>query len=350
MMQKTYKTAILGASGYTGVDMVRLALGHPNLDIAALGANSKAGQMLQQSYPHLTPYPLPRLQNNEDIDYTKIDVVFSCLPHAASAQILAKIARDCPCIIDLSADFRIKDADIYAQWYGCVHEAPELLPHAVYGLSEFAAPQLQDAKLVACPGCYPTASLLALKPLVARALIAANPISIFALSGVSGAGRSVREQNLFCEVAEAVHPYGLGQHRHMPEIEQELSIAAGGKPVQVSFTPHLVPINRGELVTCVVERSPGVSVADLRAALEAQYAECAFVHVLPEGVAPATRHVRGSNHCVLNVFADRIPGRALVVAALDNLVKGSSGQALQNFNLTQGLLETTGLESAALFP
>ena len=347
-MNTPIRIAVLGASGYTGADLVRLALTHPRIKIAALSANSKAGQTMADIWPHFAPYPqLPRLVTSESIDYSQIDAVFGCLPHAASASLLGKLNG--PRIIDLSADFRLKDAAVYADWYGGAHPAPALLPEAVYGLTEFARAALPAARLVACPGCYPTAVLLALQPLLAAGAIGPDRITINALSGVSGAGRSLKEANLFPEVAEAVHPYAIGRHRHMPEIEQQLSAAAEASVI-VSFTPHLVPMNRGELVTCIVEMSPGQKVADLRAILGATYAAEAFVHLLPEGSAPATRMVRGSNHAVVNVFADRIPGRAIVIAAIDNLVKGSSGQAVQNFNLMFGLPETIGLEAAPLFP
>jgi N-acetyl-gamma-glutamyl-phosphate reductase len=340
------RIAVLGASGYTGADLVRLALTHPHIKIAALSANAKAGQTMAQVWPHFAPYPqLPPLVTAESIDYTDIDAVFGCLPHAASATLLATLKG--PRIIDLSADFRLKDAATYAEWYGGTHPAPLLLPSAVYGLTEFARPALPAATLVACPGCYPTAVLLALLPLVAARAIRATNITVNALSGVSGAGRSLKEANLFAEVAEAVHPYAIGAHRHMPEMEQQLS-AAAGVPVIMSFTPHLIPMNRGELVTCIVETAR--PVAELRAILTDRYADEAFVHVLPLGVAPATRMVRGSNHVVINVFADRIAGRAIVIAAIDNLVKGSSGQAIQNFNLMFGLPETMGLAAAPLFP
>jgi N-acetyl-gamma-glutamyl-phosphate reductase len=345
-MNKPIRIAVLGASGYTGADLVRLALTHPAIEIAALSANAKAGQTMAEIWPHFAPYPrLPRLVTAESIDYTGIDAVFGCLPHAASASLLSTLSG--PKIIDLSADFRLKDAGTYAAWYGGAHPAPALLAHAVYGLTEFARDRLPSAGLVACPGCYPTAVLLALLPLLEAGAIAPDRITVNALSGVSGAGRSLKEANLFVEVAEAVAPYAVGHHRHMPEMEQELARAAGS-PVTISFTPHLVPMNRGELVTCIVETSR--PIADLRAVLAARYADEPFVHLLPEGMAPATRMVRGSNHVVVNVFADRVPGRAIVIAAIDNLVKGSSGQAIQNFNLMFGLPETMGLEAAPLFP
>ena len=345
-MKDRLRIAVLGASGYTGADLVRLALAHPAMEIAALGANAKAGQAMAEIWPHFAMYrELPRLVRAEEIDFSSLDAVFGCLPHAASAELLGQISG--PRIIDISADFRLKDAGTYADWYGGAHPAPALLPEAVYGLTEFARDALPDARLVACPGCYPTAVLLALLPLVAAGAISAERITVNALSGVSGAGRSLKEANLFPEVAEAVHPYGIGRHRHMPEMEQELSLRAG-RDVRISFTPHLVPMNRGELVTCIVETAHGPD--ELRAVLADAYAGEPFVHLLPVGMAPATRMVRGSNHVVINVFADRVPGRAIVIAAIDNLVKGSSGQAIQNFNLMFGLPETMGLEQAPLFP
>ncbi len=348
-MHAPVRIAVLGASGYTGADLVRLALTHPGVEILGLAANQKAGQHMADIWPHFRAYPaLPRLVRAEELPWDSIDAVFGCLPHAASAELLATIDPRIR-IIDLSADFRLNDADIYAEWYGGAHPAPHMLAGAVYGLTEMARPELPAARLVACPGCYPTAALLALLPLAQAGLIRPSNITINALSGVSGAGRSLKEANLFAEVSEAVAPYGIGHHRHMPEIEQELSRRFGTN-VTISFTPHLLPMNRGELETITVELAEGRSAADLRACVAARYADEPFVHLLPEGVAPATRMVRGSNHMVLNVFADRVPGRAIVIAAIDNLVKGSSGQALQNMNLMFGLPETMGLEAAPLFP
>ncbi|WP_353216216.1 N-acetyl-gamma-glutamyl-phosphate reductase, partial [Sandarakinorhabdus sp.] len=335
-MTDRLRIAVLGASGYTGADLVRLALAHPRMEIAALAANAKAGQTMAAIWPHFAIYPqLPALVKAEAIDFASIDAVFGCLPHAASAELLSGLPNSR--IIDLSADFRLKDAASYADWYGGAHPAPHLLPEAVYGLTEFARDALPAARIVACPGCYPTAVLLALLPLMAAQAICADRITVNALSGVSGAGRGLKEANLFAEIAEAVHPYGIGSHRHMPEMEQELGRRAG-RAVTISFTPHLVPMNRGELVTCIVETPHGPDY--LREVLADAYTAEPFVHLLPAGVAPATRMVRGSNHVVINVFADRVPGRAIVIAAIDNLVKGSSGQAIQNFNLMFGLPET----------
>ncbi len=346
-MMKQIRIAVLGASGYTGADLVRLALTHPNIEIAALSANAKAGMTMAEVWPHFAHASLPPLVMAEEIDWSEIDAVFGCLPHATSAELLSELKG--PRIIDLSADFRLDDADIYTQWYGVTHPTPMLMKDAVYGLSEYARDALPDAKLVACPGCYPTAALLALLPLLENRLIGHERITINALSGVSGAGRGLKEANLFAEVSEAVHPYALAGHRHMPEIEQELTKRTH-HPVTVSFVPHLLPMNRGELETIIVELAPGKSAADLRAALGSRYAAEPFVHLLPENVAPATRMVRGSNHAVLNVFPDRVPGRAIVVVAIDNLVKGSSGQAIQNMNLMFGLEESAGLMAAPLFP
>ncbi|MCH8685933.1 N-acetyl-gamma-glutamyl-phosphate reductase [Pedomonas mirosovicensis] len=345
------KIAVLGASGYTGADLIRLALTHPQMEIVALSGERKAGQAVDAVWPHFKAYALPDLVTAESIDFSAVDAVFGCLPHATSQQIIKQIfdGANPPKVIDLSADFRLRDPATYEQWYGNPHAALELQQEAVYGLTEHARETLKGARLAACPGCYPTAALLALLPLLSGRLIAPRNITINALSGVSGAGRSLKETNLFAEVAEAMHPYGLGHHRHMPEIEQELGKAAG-EELYISFTPHLVPINRGELETITVELSDGQSADSLREALAARYADEPFVHVLPKGVAPATRMVRGSNHCVINVFPDRIPGRAIVVSAIDNLVKGSSGQAIQNFNVMFGLPETMGLEQAPLFP
>jgi N-acetyl-gamma-glutamyl-phosphate reductase len=346
------KAAILGASGYTGADMLRLALGHGEIDIVALSGERKAGQSVAEVLPNFAfTTDLPKLVAADSIDYNALDVVFGCLPHATSQALIKKImaGKSPPRIIDLSADFRLRDAATYEAWYGGLHVALDLQSSAVYGLTEYARAHLPKANIVACPGCYPTAALLALLPLLQAKLIKPTHITINALSGVSGAGRSLKEANLFSEVAEAMHPYALSGHRHMPEIEQELALVAG-EAVTISFVPHLIPINRGELETIIVELSPGSSVADLRAAFAARYADEPFVHVLPEGVAPATRMVRGSNHCVLNVFADRIKGRAIIVSCIDNLVKGSSGQALQNFNAMFGFDERCGLTASPMFP
>lgn len=369
-----FRIGILGASGYTGADLVRLLVRHPNVKIELMTAERKAGQPISAVFPHLHGLDLPDMISIDDVEWPAIDLdlVFCALPHATSQQVImgmmhatrhslleelvvettADLASQIPGktkVVDLSADFRLRNTDTYAQWYGREHSAQSLQPKAVYGLTEWYRDIISIADLVACPGCYPTAALLALIPLLKSQSILAQDIIIDAKSGVSGAGRSLKEQNLFVEVAEAMHPYGLGAHRHMPEIEQELSLCAG-EGVTISFTPHLVPMNRGELETIYVRCAEEHSAASLKHALEAAYANEPFVTVLPDNTAPSTRMVRGSNMCVLNVFEDRVPGRAIVVAAIDNLVKGSSGQAVQNMNLMLGLEETTGLMQAPLFP
>lgn len=341
-------TAILGASGYTGAELLRLLAGHPGFRVSALTADRKAGQTMDAVFPHLAGLDLPTLVTIDQVDFDRIDAVFCCLPHGTTQSVIAGLP-DRVKVCDLSADFRLADIESYAEWYGHPHQAPELQKTAVYGLTELAREAVRGARLVANPGCYPTCSQLPLIPLLKAGLIEADDIVIDALSGVSGAGRAAKEANLYTEVAEGVHPYGLGGHRHLPEIEQGLS-AAAGRAVRVSFTPHLMPMNRGMLSTIHVRPAKGVGPAELRAALAEAYRDEPFVRVLGEGVVPATRHVRGSNLCLIGVFPDRAPGRATLVSAIDNLVKGASGQALQNMNLMFGQPEGLGLAQAPLFP
>ncbi|MFD2233553.1 N-acetyl-gamma-glutamyl-phosphate reductase [Phaeospirillum tilakii] len=347
-MMEQINTAILGASGYTGAELLRLLAGHPGFRVSALTADRKAGQTMDAVFPHLAGLDLPTLVTIDQVDFDRIDAVFCCLPHGTTQSVIAGLP-DRVKVCDLSADFRLADIESYAEWYGHPHQAPELQKTAVYGLTELAREAVRAARLVANPGCYPTCSQLPLIPLLKAGLIEADDIVIDALSGVSGAGRAAKEANLYTEVAEGVHPYGLGGHRHLPEIEQGLS-AAAGRAVRVSFTPHLMPMNRGMLSTIHVRPAAGVGPAELRAALAEAYRDEAFVRVLGEGVVPATRHVRGSNLCLIGVFPDRAPGRATLVSAIDNLVKGASGQALQNMNLMFGQPEGLGLAQAPLFP
>jgi N-acetyl-gamma-glutamyl-phosphate reductase len=339
---------VLGASGYTGADLVRLLSAHPKADIRVLTANAHAGKPMSAVYPHLGGLALPALKRVEETDWSGLDVVFCGLPHGTSQEVIAGLPEEIK-VIDLSADFRLRDPAVYAQWYGHEHRALALQDEAVYGLSEHYREAIRGARLVACPGCYPTAALLLLLPLLQAGLIEAEDIIIDAKSGVSGGGRAVKEAMLFCEVAEAMQPYAVASHRHAPEIEQELSIAAG-KELLINFTPHLVPMNRGELLTCYVRLRGAANATELCEALEERYGEEPFVRVLPKGAAPATRHVRGSNFCLLGAFDDRLPGRAILISTLDNLVKGSSGQAIQNMNIMFGLPETLGLEQQPLFP
>jgi N-acetyl-gamma-glutamyl-phosphate reductase len=344
------KIAVLGASGYTGADTVRLLARHPHVKIAALTANTHAGKAMAQVFPHFFPLDLPMLTEWEKVDWTGLDAVVCGLPHGTTQEIIAAVLKANPAIkvLDMSADFRLRDQATYAQWYGHEHRAPELQGEAVYGLTEFYRSDITNARLIACPGCYPTAALLALRPLVEAGLVDAHDLIIDVKSGVTGSGRSLKQNTLFSEAGEGLSPYSVGSHRHAPEIEQELGIAAGA-PVTVNFTPHLIPMARGELCTCHV-RLDGAGVDDLRAALEQAYRDEPFVHVARKGVLPQTQNVRGSNYVQIGVFDDRIKGRAIVISTLDNLVKGSAGQAIQNMNLMFGWPETTGLEQIALFP
>jgi len=345
---KKIRVGIIGASGYTGADVIRLAARHPGIEISALVAKAHAGQALGEVFPHLSHLESLMLVDAAECDFSALDAVFCGLPHGAAHEIIARLP-DKLRVIDMSADFRLRDPAVYASWYGGPHGAPELLNDAVYGLSEHYGEEIAGARLVACPGCYPTATLLALLPLASDGLIDTTDIIVDAKSGVSGAGRTAKQGTLFAEVGEGVAPYGVAAHRHAPEIEQELSRVAGSQIV-INFTPHLVPMSRGELVSCYLRLAGDATADDLRSALAARYAASPFVRVALEGQIPATQHVRGSNGCVIAVFADRVPGRAIVVAVIDNLVKGSAGQALQNFNLMFGFAEETGLEQLPLFP
>lgn len=342
------RIAILGASGYTGAELLRLLRHHPQVEIRALTADRQAGKPIAAVFPHLAGEGLPDLVAIGDVDWPGLDLVFCGLPHGTTQEVIAALPGHLR-IVDLSADFRLSDTATYAEWYGHEHRAPELQREAVYGLTEIAREQVRGARLVANPGCYPTSAQLPLIPLIRARLIDADDIIIDAKSGVSGAGRAVRESSLFCEVAEGIHVYGVASHRHAPEIEQGLSQAAG-RNIVVSFTPHLMPMNRGILSTIYVRLAAGATLGDLRAVLERTYAAEPFVRVLPDGGLPATRHVRGTNLCLIGLSRDRVAGRAILVSAIDNLVKGASGQAIQNMNVMLGLPETTALEHRALFP
>lgn len=345
---KKIPTAILGASGYTGAELLRILSRHPGADLQVLTAERQAGKSVAEVHPHLAGLDLPPLVAMAEADLSGVSAVFACLPHGASQEIIAALP-DHLRIIDLSADFRFADRGTYAQWYGRDHAAPELQGEAVYGLAEIAREAVKTARLVANPGCYPTASLLPLTPLLKSGLIDAEGIIIDAKSGVSGAGRALQESNLFCEVSEGFAAYGVAAHRHAPEIEQGLSGAAGS-PVAVTFTPHLSPMNRGIFATIYVRYAGGANAEGLRAELGAFYSGAPFVRVLEEGAMPSTRHVRGSNACHIAVFADRRPGCAILLSVIDNLVKGASGQAVQNFNLMFGLDEAAGLDGLSLSP
>ncbi len=347
------RIGVLGASGYTGSECVRLLLRHPQVEIALLTAERRAGQAMRDVFPQFSPFELPKLVAIESIDWARsgLDLVCAALPHATTQKVIKDLLAKAAGVkvVDLSADFRLADTAAYARWYGHEHLAPELQREAVYGLVEVHRDKIKAARLVANPGCYTTCSELPLIPLIAAKAIDPDEIVIDAKSGMTGAGRAAKEAMLFSEVSEGFHAYGVGHHRHMAELDQEFSEAAG-RPVVVSFTPHLVPMNRGILATIYVRGIGGKAPEDLHAILVKHYASEPFVHVLPFGEMPQTRHVRGSNLTFIGVARDRIPGRAIIGSALDNLVKGAAGQAVQNMNLMLGWPETMGLEQVALFP
>ena len=353
-MSKIAKVGVLGASGYTGSECVRLLLRHPQVEIALLTADRKAGQEMREVFPQFSPFRLPKLVPLEGLDWATLglDLVFCALPHGTTQKVIKDLLAKAPHlkVVDLSADFRLADTAAYARWYGDEHQAPELQKEAVYGLVEVHRERIRKSRLVANPGCYTTCAQLPLVPLIKAGAIDVDEIVVDAKSGMTGAGRAAKENMLFSEVSEGFHAYGVGHHRHMAELDQEFSArgrarrdrhlhAAPGADESRHPVDHLCPRRRREnhRRTCTP-------------ILSETYRDEPFVHVLPFGEMPQTRHVRGSNMTFIGVAADRIKGRAIIGSALDNLVKGASGQAVQNMNLVLGFPETMGLEQIALFP
>ena len=340
-----HQIAIIGASGYTGAELIRLIALHPNMELAALVANSKAGQSMARVFPHLRHLDLPDLITLDKVDFSKIDLCFCALPHKTSQEVI----RDLPPslkVVDLSADFRLRDPEAYEKWYGNPHAAIERQSEAVYGLTEFYREDIRNAILVAGTGCNAAMGQYILRPLVSSKVIDLSDIILDLKCAVSGAGRSLKENLLHAELSEGYNAYAVGgTHRHLGEFDQEFSKLAG-EEVRVQFTPHLIPANRGILATCYVKGSADVIYDTLCTA----YKDETFIEMLPFGETPSTHHVRGSNFCHIGVVSDRIEGRTIVVAALDNLTKGSSGQALQNANLMLGETETEGLMVVPCFP
>ena len=340
-----HKIAILGASGYTGAELVRLISVHPSFRIAALSGDRKAGQPMREVYPHLRHMALPDLERIEDIDFSNIDLVFCALPHATSQAVISQLPKDLK-VVDLSADFRLRDPSDYEAWYGKAHAAVDLQATAVYGLTEFYREDIRKARLVAGTGCNAATGQFALRPLIAAGVIDLDDIIMDLKAAASGAGRSLKEHLLFSELFENVRGYSIGgTHRHLGEFDQEFSKVAGRK-VRVQFTPHLIPATRGILLTSYVKGDPD-AVHD---ALTAAYRDEVFIHVLPLDEVPQMKDVRASNFCHIGVVGDRVSGRATVVAVIDNLTKGSSGQAIQNANLMLGEDETAGLMAAPVYP
>ncbi len=344
------KVAVVGASGYTGVELLRILHCHPEVAVTCLTSEQSAGKRISDIFPSLRDRYDHLLENLEPVRVAdKADLIFTALPHKAAMEVVPTFLRLKKKVIDLSADYRLKDAGEYGRWYE-PHLNPELLDTAVYGLPELHRPQVAKAKLIANPGCYPTSIILGLAPLLKNGLIDTGSIIADSASGVSGAGRGAKVDNLYCEVNDGFKAYGVGgAHRHTPEIEQELSILAGERLV-VTFTPHLVPMNRGILSTIYAHPRKKLKSADLTALYREFYKGEPFVRVLPEGSFPSTAYVRGSTFGDIGGAVDGRTGRVIVVSAIDNLVKGASGQAVQNMNIMCGFPEGMGLEGLALFP
>ena len=340
-----YKIAILGASGYTGAELIRIISNHPELEVDILAAHSKAGLRMEKVFPHLRSLKLPPLIKIEDVNYSNIDLCICALPHKTSQEVI-KALPDHLKIIDLSADFRLQDAADYEKWYGNVHQALKIQNEAVYGLTEFYRQDISSSRVVAGTGCNAATGQYILRPLVEKGIIDLENIILDLKCAVSGAGRSLKENLLHSELSEGTNAYSVGGvHRHLGEFDQELSKIAG-RAVNIQFTPHLIPANRGILATAYV-------VGDIEAVnetLSQRYENEHFIHVLPLGESPSTHHVRGSNECHIGIVSDRIDNRCIIIAALDNLTKGSSGQAIQNANLMLGIDETMGLNLVPLFP
>jgi len=344
------KVGILGATGYTGAELVRI-LSHPKeVEIVALGTQNYGGQRIHEVYPHLYKY-----NNLVCVDYAhddfpdNVEVLFVALPHGHAMPIATECLRRGVKMVDLGADFRLTDHQAYEQWYGLEHTARELLTEAVYGLPELKRGQIKEAKLVANPGCYPTSIILGLAPLLKNNLIEPGSIVADSKSGVSGAGRGLAIGVHFSEVNDNFRAYNVGMHRHTPEIEQELGLLAGAE-ITVSFTPHLLPITRGILSTIYSKLTKDVSSAELIDLYREFYQNEFFVRIMPDGVLPQTKWVAGSNHCDLSLTVDKRTGRVIVISAIDNLVKGAAGQAVQNMNIICGLPEDSALACPGLFP
>jgi N-acetyl-gamma-glutamyl-phosphate reductase len=343
------KISIAGATGYTGIELLRLLVKHPEVEIVTLTAESHAGKNIAEVAPSLKGWVDQTLVKLSPEVAKQCDVLFLALPHTTSMQHVPELMKsDCK-IIDLSADYRLHDAKVYGDWYKTPHLNPEIIKQAVYGLPELHRDEIKKAQLVANPGCYPTSAVLALAPLMKENWVDAQSIIIDSKSGVSGAGRKLSQATQFCEANESVSAYGLGEHRHTPEIEQELNKLSGSE-FTVSFSPHLMPMTRGMLTTAYINVKKTVTRDELHGLYEDYYKSERFVRVLDAGQYANTAHVAGSNFCDIGVQVDTRNQRAIVTSAIDNLMKGASSQAVQNMNLMLGIDETTGLDAPPLFP
>ncbi len=343
------KVAVIGASGYTGVELLRLLSGHPQAEVVAVTSRQYEGMPIGRVFPSLGGY-FDLVCEAVDIESiaARADLIFTALPHKSAMEVIPDFLNAGCKVVDLSADYRLRDRQVYESWYQ-THSSPELLAEAVYGLPELYRSQIKKARLVANPGCYPTSVALGLAPLLEGQLIACDSIIIDSKSGTTGAGRGLKEASLYCEVNEGFKAYGIASHRHTPEIEQTLSQLAG-ESIQVSFTPHLLPVDRGILSTIYASQTNDYSTAELLDIFHKRYADEPFVRVLPEGQLPNIAYVRGTNLCDIGLVADERTGRVIIVSVIDNLCKGAAGQAIQNFNLICGIDERCGLSAAPLFP
>lgn len=342
------RASIIGATGYAGVDLLRLLLNHREVELAVLTSETYAGQPISQVYPHLKGH-VDIVLNKMDIKpiAEKSDVVFVALPHGHAMNVVPTLLAAGVKVVDFGADYRLSDRTVYEQWYKLTHTSPEV--KAVYGLPELHRSKIKEANLVANPGCYPTATILGITPLLRAGLVEHDPIIVDAKSGISGAGRGLGLMFHYPESGENVRAYNIGGHRHTPEIEQELTLAAG-EDITISFTPHLMPMSRGILSTSYLCLKPGVSVEQITEAYERAYGNEFFVRLLGAGQYPATKHVRGTNHCDIAWHVDSRTNRVVVVSVIDNLMKGAAGQALQNMNIVFDFPETEGLRFPAFYP
>ena len=349
-VESMIKAGIIGATGYAGAELVRLLLGHKEVEIKWYGSRSYVDQAYASVYQNMFQLVDEKcLDDNMEAMADQVDVIFTATPQGLCASMVNENILNKVKIIDLSADFRIKDVNVYEKWYGIEHKAPQYIEEAVYGLCEVNREKIKQARIIANPGCYPTCSFLSIYPCVKEGLIDPNTIIIDAKSGTSGAGRGAKVDNLFCEVNENIKAYGVAGHRHTPEIEEQLSYAAG-EPVLINFTPHLVPMQRGILVTAYASLKKDVTYEEVKAVYDKYYDKEYFVRVLNKDVCPQTRWVEGSNFVDVNFKIDPRTKRIIMMGAMDNLVKGAAGQAVQNMNLLFGLDEKTGLQMAPLFP
>ncbi len=354
-MNKMIKVGIIGATGYAGAEIVRLIMGHPEAEVVWYGSRSYIDEKYSSIFGNFFKMVDAKcLDDNMDALAKEVDVIFTATPQGLCASLVNEEILSKVKIIDLSADFRLKDVSVYEKWYKIEHKAPEYIDEAVYGLCEINRDKIKNARLIANPGCYTTCSILTAYPLVKEGLIDTTTLIVDALSGVSGAGRGAKVNNLYCEVNESCKPYGVAGHRHTPEIEEQLGYAAG-KEILINFTPHLVPMNRGilatEYATLLPKKDGSLPTSeDIKAAYEKYYGNEEFIRVLGDGVYPETRWVEGSNYVDIGFKIDERTGRIIMMGAIDNLVKGAAGQAVQNMNILFGLKEDTGLKIVPLFP